>query len=114
MTLLYIVAGVNHFLHPQFYLRIMPPWLPLQSLLVLLSGIMEVVFGILICIPSTRIFAAWGLIVLLIAVFPANIQMMLNYHYQHHPQLWLTIARLPLQVFLILWAYQYTKNTALN
>lgn len=110
MSVLYIIAGFNHFVHPRFYLKIMPPWLPLHSLLVLLSGIMEVVFGILLCIPATRLFAAWGLIVLLIAVFPANIQMMLNYRHQHHPQLWLAVLRLPLQGLLIAWAYVYTKQ----
>jgi uncharacterized membrane protein len=107
MSVLYIIAGVNHFIHPHFYLKIMPPWLPLHSLLVLLSGIMEAVFGILLFIPATRVFAAWGLIALLIAVFPANVQM--NYRQQHNPHLWLTVLRLPLQVLLIAWAYVYTK-----
>lgn len=109
MSVLYIIAGVNHFIHPHFYLKIMPPWLPLHSLLVLLSGIMEAVFGILLFIPATRVFAAWGLIALLIAVFPANVQMILNYRQQHNPHLWLTVLRLPLQVLLIAWAYVYTK-----
>ena len=110
MSVLYIIAGVNHLVHPRFYLKIMPAWVPSHSLLVLLSGIMEMALGMLLCIPVTRVYAAWGLIILLIAIFPANIQMMLNYRQQHNPQLWLAIIRLPLQILLIAWAYVYTKR----
>lgn len=110
MPVLYILAGVNHFLNPSTYMKIMPPWLPVHLFLVFLSGICEVGLGILLCFPATRKFAAWGLIFLLVAVFPANIQMMLNYRAQHHPQLWLAVLRLPLQGLLILWAYQYTQS----
>ena len=108
MALLYIMAGVNHFLQPQMYLQIMPPWLPAHSLLVLLSGIAEVILGVSLIFTTTRRIGAWGIILLLIAVFPANVQMTIDYYKTDHPLLWLTIVRLPLQLLLIWWAYQYT------
>jgi uncharacterized membrane protein len=109
MAVLYMAAGMNHFWHPQMYLRIMPPWLPAPKFLVDLTGIMEVVFGLLLLFPKTQVFAAWGIIALLVLVFPANVQMTINYAKHHHPQLWITIVRLPLQFLLMWWAYQYTK-----
>jgi uncharacterized membrane protein len=108
MAALYTAAGVYHFIRPKFYVRIMPSWLPYHLQLVYISGIAEIILGILLCFTSTRIFAAWGIIALLIAVFPANVQMMLNYQQQHHPYTWVAILRLPLQLVLIWWASRYT------
>lgn len=54
--------------------------------------------------------AAWGIVLLLIAVFPANVQMMLNYKAQSNPFLWLSVLRLPLQGLLIWWAFQYATQ----
>lgn len=85
----------------------MPPWMPYHLQLVYISGIAEIILGILVCFSTTRVFAAWGIIALLIAVFPANVQMMLNYQLQHHPYTWVTILRLPLQLVLIWWASRY-------
>lgn len=109
MGLAYIAAGINHFWHPKTYLRIMPPWLPAPELLVLLSGVLEVLLGVLVLVPATRAMAAWGLVFLLVAVFPANIQMAINFARQGHSLLWLALLRLPLQALLIWWAYSYTK-----
>ncbi len=109
MSALYIVAGINHFINPMFYKKIMPPWLPVHDLLILASGICEIVLGILLIPFATRKWAAWGIIFLLIAVFPANVQMMLNYYHQQHAYLWVAFLRLPVQLLLIWWAYRYTK-----
>jgi len=109
MTLLYVAAGVNHFWHPATYLGIMPPWLPLPELLVIISGLAEIVLGLLLLPVRRRAFAAWGIIVLLIAVFPANIQMAINWHREGHAKEWIAWARLPLQAVLIYWAWLYTK-----
>lgn len=109
MAAAYIAAGINHFVHPQTYRAIMPPWLPAHSALVFASGAMEVLLGILLIPKITRRFAAWGVIVLLLAVFPANIQMFLNFWNEEHPLIWLAVLRLPLQLLLIWWACQYTK-----
>ncbi len=110
MAALYILAGVNHFLNPGFYKKMMPGWLPAHYLLIYTSGGAEIILGALLLPPSTRKWAAWGIILLLVAVFPANVQMMLNYREQHHPYLWVTILRLPLQLLLVYWAWQYARD----
>ena len=110
MAAFYVLAGINHFAQPVFYKRIMPYWLPGHDSLVYISGVCEIVFGVLLLPSQTRKPAAWGIIALLVAVFPANIQMMLNYWNQENPYLWVAVLRLPLQPFLIFWAYQFTKN----
>lgn len=110
MALLYVLAGINHFVSTESYVAIIPQWLPAHRLLVYISGIIEVLLACLLVVPATRQLAAWGLIGLLIVVFPANIQMMLDYESAGNPLLWLSILRLPLQFFLIGWAYQYTRK----
>ena len=110
MAACYIAAGINHFVHPVTYEKIIPPVLPFPRMLVYTSGIIEIVLGILIVPVATRKIAAWGIIALLIAVFPANIQMMINYRNEGNPLLWVTILRLPLQLLLIYWAYRYSKS----
>lgn len=105
----FVVAGLNHFINPDFYLAIMPPYLPWHLELVYLSGFFEVALGILLLVPKFTAIAAWGLIALLIAVFPANLHMALNpelFSQFSATALWL---RLPLQFVLIAWAYWYTR-----
>ncbi len=109
MSGLYITAGINHFIHPEIYKKIMPPWLGWHDTLINVSGICEILFGLLLIPFYTRVVAAWCLIGLLIAVFPANIQMMLNGLHKNNLWLWITILRLPLQFILIWWAYLFTK-----
>jgi len=105
---IFILGGLNHFLNPGVYVRIMPPYLPWHRALVAASGAAEIVLGALLLVPGGSAFAAWGLIALLIAVFPANLHMAL------HPKLYPAIPpillwlRLPLQGVLIAWAYGYT------
>ena len=111
MALLYLAAGINHFVNQEFYLRIMPPWLQWHTELVIMSGICEILFSLLLIFPSTRRIGSWCIIGLLIAIFPANVQMMLNYFQESNKELWITILRLPLQIVLILWAYSFTKTT---
>ncbi|RYY38400.1 MAG: DoxX family protein [Chitinophagaceae bacterium] len=112
MALLYIAAGINHFWHPAPYLAILPLWLPAHEALVALSGVAEIVLGLGFLFRPTRRLAAWGIILLLIAVFPANIQMALNYYRADHPRLWGALLRLPVQALLIWWAWVYTKERA--
>lgn len=104
----FALAGFNHFFNTAFYLKIMPPFLPWHLLLVYLSGVIEIVLGVLLLIPKLTRAAAWGLIALLIAIFPVNINMALNQ--QLYPEYSVTALwiRLPLQFVLIAWAYWYT------
>ncbi|MCW3104416.1 MAG: hypothetical protein JWO09_2856 [Bacteroidetes bacterium] len=110
MSLLYFAAGVYHFINPKMYLRIMPTWLPAQLPLVYISGVCEVIVAILLIPESTRPLGAWLTIALLIAVFPANIQMAVSFYQKQHSGLWIALARLPLQLVLIWWAWIYTKS----
>ncbi len=101
LGLLFVLGGLYHFVNPALYLRMMPPYLPWHLFLVYLSGFFEAAFGLLLFVPKYARLAAWGLVALLVAVFPANVQMALN------PQLFPDIApallwlRLPLQVVLV-------------
>ncbi|MGB3135527.1 MAG: DoxX family protein [Nodosilinea sp.] len=109
MALFYSFAGVNHFLNPDFYLSIMPPYIPWHAFLVALSGLFEILLGLLLLVPKYSQLAAWGLILLLIAVFPANIYMAT--HAELFPAVSPTLLwiRLPLQGVLIAWAYWHTR-----
>ena len=110
MALVYLAAGIYHFVNPVFYKKIMPSYLPYHFQLIYISGICEVLIALFLLPASTRVYAAWSLILLLIAVFPANIQMALTFWQKKHPYLWVTLLRLPLQLVLIWWAYIYTKE----
>jgi len=105
VAVLFLGAGVLHFVHPAPYLRIVPPALPAPRLLVLLSGVAEVAGGLGLLLPATRRWAAWGLLALLLAVFPANIYM-LQIHEQLHLSAWMAWARLPLQPLLMWWVWR--------
>ena len=87
----------------------MPAWLPLHKELVLISGVAEVVCALLLLFTKTRRLGAYSTIALLIAIFPANIQMLLDYYHQNSPMRWVAILRLPVQFLLISWAYIFTK-----
>lgn len=111
MGLFYILGGLNHFISPDFYLQMMPDYLPAHEFLVGLSGVVEIGLGIAVLIPKFQWAAAWGIVLLLIAVFPANLNMYL--HAEDFPSLSETalLMRLPLQAVLILWAWWYTRRT---
>lgn len=109
MALLYVFAGLNHFRNPRMYLKIIPAYLPNPQLLNQISGTAEIILGFLLFFASTRDAAAWGIIVLLIAVFPANLYMLQNQEASFGISKWILMLRLVFQIVLIWWAYQYTK-----
>jgi len=110
LAIFMIVAGTMHFVNPAFFLKIVPPYLPFHKELVLVSGVCEILLGVLLLIPKCSHLAAWGIIALLIAVFPANV-----YLYQNQDILpaspIIHLMRLPLQGVFILWAYWHTRTT---
>ncbi len=105
LGLFFIASGINHFLSSELYVSIMPQYLPWHLSLVYVSGVAEIAGGVGAMIPRTRRMAGWGLIALLIAVFPANIQMLYDALRTSHSYQWLLWARLPLQIVLIGWVY---------
>ena len=112
LSLFIIIAGTLHFIKPEPFVKIVPDYLPYHLALVYVSGFFEILFGIGLLIPSLSRAAAWGLILLFIAVFPANINMAVNnipiQGVPHHQILyWL---RLPFQAVLIAWAWWFTKE----
>ncbi|MFP9099996.1 DoxX family protein [Flavobacterium sp. RHBU_24] len=108
MALLYILAGLNHLRVPRMYIKIIPVQLPNPKLLNTLSGIAEILCGIGLCIPAISHLAAWATIGLLVAVFPANIYMAVNPEAALGLPKWAVLLRLPFQLLLIYWAFQYT------
>ena len=103
----FIAAGANHFRDPGFYLPTIPAWLPWHQELVDLSGAAEIIGGIAVLTPKTRRAAGWGLIALLIAVFPANVNMAVTQAQPSDRPLlqWLLWLRLPVQALLIAWVW---------
>ena len=110
LGLIFVAAGMYHFVNPAFYVRIMPPYLPWHYELVLLSGVAEFVLGLMVMVPRLAWPARWGLLALLIAVFPANLHMAL--HAEDFPDMpaaavWI---RLPLQALLMWWVWRATRT----
>lgn len=110
----FIVGGIMHFVLPDTYARVMPAWLGWHSPLVAISGACEIAGGIGVLVPRVRRLAGWGLILLSIAVLPANVQMLLNGLHDSRPswQLALLALRLPLQAALIWWIWRVTTAPA--
>ena len=108
----YIYIGIRHFTEPDFFLSIMPNYMSFHLELVYLSGFFEILFGAMLLINKYRVVAAKGLILVLIAVFPANIYLAQSSLAQS--LLGITqdtaIIRLPFQILFILFAYWYTKK----
>lgn len=106
-ALLFIIAGVFHFLRPRLFGKIMPSWVPWHRFMVFFSGFLEILFGVMLLIPSVSAIGAWGLIAVLIGVFPANIHMAVNADKFPGIPAWLLWLRLPMQLVLIGWAWMY-------
>jgi uncharacterized membrane protein len=106
---LFVAAGVGHLVATDAFVRIMPPYLPLHRPLVIVSGLIEITLGVLLLVPPCSRLAAWGLMALLVAVFPANVHL-----FRHQELLPLPppvhLIRLPFQGVLILWAFAYTRR----
>ena len=116
MSLLYVIVGVKHFTNTDFFVAIVPPVISWKEEAVLISGVIEIVLGLLLLFNQTRKLAAWGIILLLIAVFPANIYLYLS----EIPRDIIGISknqalfRLPFQIPLMIIAYWHTKEKNTN
>jgi uncharacterized membrane protein len=105
-------AGFMHLLNPDFFVAIIPAGLPDPEWLNVLSGLAEIILGVFLLEPRTRIFAAWGIIALMIAVYPANVYMMLENIGPEGPGTGDPVTnwvRLPFQFVFMVWAWWYTR-----
>lgn len=112
LAALFAFAGAMHFVIPGAYVGIMPPALPLHRELVYLSGALEIAGGIGLLVPRTRRAAGIGLVLLLLAVWPANLQMLLNARAAGASAGWqfALLLRLPLQLVLIAWVWRVSRS----
>jgi uncharacterized membrane protein len=105
----FIYVGVDHFVDPEFYLSIMPPAFPLHLEAVYISGFFEVLGGVGVLIPRLRKIAGWGLVALLVAVYPANIYMAITPEAFPEVSVALLYVRLVFQFVFFYWAFLVTR-----
>tara|TARA_Y200000002_G_scaffold73935_1_gene57940 strand:- start:98 stop:508 length:411 start_codon:yes stop_codon:yes gene_type:complete len=108
LAIFFIFFGIDHFINPDFYLSIMPPAFPLHKEAVYISGLFEILGGLGVLISRFRKIAGWGLIVLLVTVYPANIYMALTPEAFPNISIELLYFRLALQFLFFYWAYVVT------
>ncbi|WP_338150248.1 DoxX family protein [Eudoraea chungangensis] len=107
MAVLYITAGIMHFIKPRIYLRIIPDYLPYPRLLVSLSGIAEVILGIGLMVPVLKNLSLLTLIIMLLIFLTVHFNMLKNKKASLNLPKWLLLLRIILQFLLIYWAYSY-------
>lgn len=107
MSVMYIIAGLIHFIRPKVYGAIMPSYIPFKRSMVFLSGVAEVALGFGLLFEETRVYAIWGIIAILIIFFSVHIDMLSNEKLKGKFPKWALWLRIPLQFGLIYWAYQY-------
>jgi uncharacterized membrane protein len=107
----FVFAGVTHFTNPEFFVAIVPHWLPAPRALVYASGVAEIAGGLAVLPPATRRLAGWWLIALLVAVYPANVQMALEAERWAAAGTapWVLYARLRVQLLFVAWAWWATR-----
>ena len=109
MSFFYVFTGISHFTSPYWFLQIVPPYLSFKLELVYISGFFEILFGLLLLMKRTRYYAAWGLILLLIAVYPANIYLAQTKGAAMDTTQLIAWGRLPFQFVFIGLAYWHSK-----
>ena len=109
LSTFFIYTGIHHFVNPGFYLSIMPPAFPLHTEAVYISGFFEVVGGVCVLIPRLRKIAGWGLVALLVAVYPANIYMAITPEAFPDIHVSLLYVRLAFQFVFFYWAFSVTQ-----
>jgi uncharacterized membrane protein len=115
LVIFYFVAGVNHFRVPAMYVSIIPQYLPYPKFLNFLAGVCEIGFALLLIPRKTRPFAAWGIVLMLVAFLPVHVKMIADAPFGSSPlRITPFVAWVRLIVFqplLIIWAICYTVLT---
>lgn len=115
LAVFFIGSGLNHFVNTGFYMAMMPDYLPAHLELVIISGIFEILGGVGLLFSATRTAAGYGLMLLLLAVFPANIHMAMNPDlFANTAPIWALYVRLPLQFLLMGWIYGVIRPEAID
>lgn len=109
MALLYLLAGINHFRKPEIYFKIIPPFITNKKTINELAGFLEILLAVYLCIPIFSNLAAISIMILLVVIFPANVYMVIEEKASLGLPKWLLYLRLPVQILLIFWAYQYAN-----
>ncbi|WP_149277602.1 DoxX family protein [Pareuzebyella sediminis] len=107
MASIYVIAGLMHFIRPKLYMRILPGYLPGHKLLVILSGLVEIILGTALCFSGTKNAAIYGIIIMLTFFLPVHVHMLFDKKAAMGLPKWVLIARIPLQFILMYWAYLY-------
>ncbi|WP_339625148.1 DoxX family protein [uncultured Winogradskyella sp.] len=107
MALMYIFAGLMHFIKPKAYTRIMPKYLPNHKGLVFWSGIAEILLGIGLCIPALKVISIYGIIAMLFVFLTVHFYMLSGEKASAGIPKWLLLLRIPLQFGLMYWAWLY-------
>ncbi|MGF1580155.1 MAG: DoxX family protein [Gemmataceae bacterium] len=107
LGLLFIVAGIVHFLIPEFFMAVMPPWMSLHLFLVLLTGATEIIAGVLLLIPRTSRLGAWLIVGHLLAFFTIHIDMVIRADAFPDIPLWILWLRLVFQFVFLAWAWPF-------
>jgi uncharacterized membrane protein len=110
MMVLYISAGINHFLNTHFYEAIMPGYIGLHNLLIYISGVCEIMLGVLLLPQNTRKLSALLIVGMLIVFLWLHVQMLIDYWKYSDKDLWIAMLRIPLQFGLMVWAYSFTYS----
>lgn len=104
----YVLAGINHIRKPEFYQQLVPPYIPAVSTVVLLSGILEMILGLMILNKDTQVIAAWGIIGMLLLWLPVHVYILQNKKLFPKVPKWMFIIGLVFQFLLMFWAFLYT------
>ncbi|WP_224489178.1 DoxX family protein [Robertkochia flava] len=107
MAILYILAGILHFIKSKWYIAVIPEKFPAKLLLVYLSGIAEIYLGIMLFLPSWKLLALSGIILMLLAFLPVHIYMLKHPGFRKKFPAWALLSRISLQFLLMYWAYSY-------
>ena len=110
MSLLYLLAGINHFYNPDFYIKIIPASFTAPEFMVAISGFIEIILAVLVLINGTRKIGSWLIVgMLVVFFFLIHIPMAIDYYHSGNPMLWLALVRLPVQALLIWWALKVSR-----
>jgi uncharacterized membrane protein len=111
LVIFYVFMGLMHLISPEQYYPMMPSWLPQHSLLIVLSGVVEIALALLLLFPRTRVLSAWALIVMLVFYFfIIHLPQSIDFYYTSNPSFGASLVRLPIQFLLIAWLWVYTRN----